>query len=250
MIYQTLKILALPPASLFVMILAGLLIRRWRRRTGTVLVAVGLAALYLLSMPIVGFSLLSTLERASEEASGVQESAQAIVILGAGRERYLPVRTAQTVGSLTLTRLRYGARLYRKTGLPILVTGGALRDDDAPIGELMREVLETDFLTPVKWVEKNSKTTLENARDSAALLRADDIQTIFLVTHSWHLPRATRVFEDAGLRVKPYGAGFSTMGDMKPGMFLPSARALLNSYYGIHERLGMLWYGLKASSAN
>ncbi|MFT6581487.1 MAG: uncharacterized SAM-binding protein YcdF (DUF218 family) [Alphaproteobacteria bacterium] len=246
--YIVLKALLLPPASFFVLILVGLMLRRWRRRAGTTFAILGLAALYVFSTPVVGTYLLIGLERAGARPGDTNKPAQAIVILSAGVEYSRPVREAETVGSLTLMRLRYGARLHRRTKLPILVTGGGSRDGETPIGELMRDVLTVEFQTPVKWVETQAGTTYENAQNSATQLRKDNIDTIYLVTNSWHMPRAKRVFEQAGLHVQPFGAGYHTMGDAVPWMYLPSARASLNTYYAFHERLGLLWYNWKIGS--
>src|SRR5215470_11267948 len=46
----------------------------------------------------------------------------------------------------------------------------------------MTEVLTNDFGVSVLWRETDSRTTLENARYSARLLRASNIRTVFLET--------------------------------------------------------------------
>jgi uncharacterized SAM-binding protein YcdF (DUF218 family) len=246
--YVVLKTLLLPPTSFFLLILVGLMLRRWRRRAGTIFAILGLIALYVFSTPVVGTYLLMGLERASGDAVEPQNPAQAIVILSAGIEYSRPERAAETIGPLTLTRLRYGALLHHKTKLPILVTGGLSRNGETPMGALMRDVLVNEFHTPVKWVEAKAGTTFENARNSATQLRKDNIDTIYLVTNSWHMPRAKAVFERAGLHVQPFGAGYHIMGEAAPWMYLPSARAGQNTYYAFHEKLGLLWYEWKTGS--
>jgi uncharacterized SAM-binding protein YcdF (DUF218 family) len=49
--------------------------------------------------------------------------------------------------------------------------------------------------------ERTSTDTHENAVNAARILSSRGIGEITLVTCSWHLPRATRLFERAGLRV-------------------------------------------------
>jgi uncharacterized SAM-binding protein YcdF (DUF218 family) len=246
--YLVLKTLLLPPASLFMAILLGWSLRRRSPRMGATVAGFGVTVMYVLSTPIVGSALLGALEddvHRAEVAARVMVKPQAIVILSGDIRRDAPDVTSETVGPLTLTRLRYGARLHRETGLPVLVTGGQARDGATPVGDLMRRSLETDFQIPVRWVEERSTTTMENARESAARLRRDGIDSIYLVTHTWHLPRAAYAFQQAGLQVAPYGADRTRTTVVKPTSFLPSARAALNSYYAIHERLGLLWYRVK-----
>ena len=53
------------------------------------------------------------------------------------------------VSSTSLERLRYGARLHRLTGLPLLVTGGPLRARHPPLSQLMVDALDESFgMTP------------------------------------------------------------------------------------------------------
>ncbi|MFX7731723.1 YdcF family protein, partial [Acinetobacter baumannii] len=91
-------------------------------------------------------------------------------------------------------RLQYAAYLARRTGLPILVTGGS--PDGSPESEaaLMARNLQRDVGVPVRWQETRADTTAQNASYSAAMLKADGIERILLVTDSIHMPRAMRVF--------------------------------------------------------
>ena len=50
--------------------------------------------------------------------------AEAIVILGGGTRRNAPEYGGDTLGRLTLERVRYGAQVAKLTALPVLVTGG------------------------------------------------------------------------------------------------------------------------------
>ena len=46
------------------------------------------------------------------------------MILGGGLRRSAPEYGGDTLGRLTLERLRYGAMLAKRTGLPVMVSGG------------------------------------------------------------------------------------------------------------------------------
>lgn len=227
----------LPPFNGLLLVLAGALLRRrW-------LVAAGLVLLFVLSLPAVGDALLRGLEGEPLDLAR-PHGAQAIVVLGGGRYRDAPEYGADTVNGYTLERLRYAARLQRQTGLPVLVSGGQPDGGGLSEAEAMRRVLADEFGVPVRWVEGASDNTHDNATLSAALLRPDQVQRVLLVTHAWHLPRAQRAFERAGLAVVPAPTRFHreplTARDWLPTGYEASRLAL-------REWLGMVWYRLRAS---
>ena len=95
--YSLIKELALPPANLLVLVIAGYLLRR--RRSGKILIATGFVALCLLSNAFVSSHLLKALE-AGIAAPGPQAAPpQAIVVLSAG---YLALQPGSTTPRLTL----------------------------------------------------------------------------------------------------------------------------------------------------
>ena len=49
--------------------------------------------------------------------------------------------------------------------------------------------------------ERASRDTRDNARFAAAILRERGLEDVLVVTCSWHLARATMLFERAGLAV-------------------------------------------------
>ena len=118
--------------------------------------------------------------------------AQAIVILGGGRNRGSPDWGGETVKTYTLQRLRYGARLARETGLPVFVLRRNAGRREKPEGTLMRDILEAEFFVSVRGMEITSETTAENARMTAPELvagRGDLSRRVALVTDAMHMPR-------------------------------------------------------------
>lgn len=242
---KTVSIMVQPPLAPLLVIAAGLLLTGRRRRAGLVLAWLGVAATLLLSAPASVGWLLNGLETAPVVDAAAMRQAQAIVVLGAGKRRHAPEYGGETVNRWALERLRYAARLARTTGLPVLVSGGT-PTGDVPEAVLMQAALEEDFRVPVRWVEKVSLDTQQNARFSAVQLSAAGVRRILLVTHAVHMPRAQAAFEDAGLQVIPAptawlggtGADDQVLGE------LPGPTSAYAGWYAVHEWLGLLAYRL------
>lgn len=233
----------LPPLGPLLLGVGGLWLLKRHARAGRALIASSLALLWLLSTPIVADALLDSLKPPYVALTG--EEAEAIVILGGGRLKGSLEYGGDTLGRYTLERVRMGARLAQALSKPILVTGGKPDGGERSEGELMRETLEREFATPVKWVEERSNNTRDNARFSAELLKRDGVMRIYLVTHAWHLPRAMPEFAATGLEVVAAGTGYAAADGLTPLDFLPRASSLANSHHACHEWLGLLWYRIR-----
>lgn len=244
---KLLTALILPPAGPVLLALCGLWLtraksRRWRNG-GFWLATLALLGLFVLSLPITGQALMAPLEPYPPVTPAQLQRVQAIVILGGGTYSAAPeYGGGDTVGHATLERLRYGARLARESGLPLLVTGGSPFGGRAE-GESMREALEQDFGVKVRWVEAASRDTAENARLSAPLLKAAGITRIALLSDASHLPRAVPLFAQAGLEVTPAPTAFSTGAPSLMENLLPGG--LGRSREALHEYLGQLYNRLK-----
>jgi uncharacterized SAM-binding protein YcdF (DUF218 family) len=245
MIYTVFKALLLPPSNLFLVAAAGLLLRvRWPR-LGWTLLASSAVGMLLACTPFCSGFLLRTLEpRVIATLAPSQDMADAIVVLAADEDPFAPEFSGPTAGGLTLERLRYGAKLQRETGLPLLTSGGALRPGHEPMGLIMKRILSEEFGVEARWCESRSRTTWENAEETAKLLSPGGVEQIVLVTHAWHMPRARAAFEAAGLQVVPGATGFRARPRLQPGDILPSPRALAETYLACHEWLGVLYYRL------
>jgi uncharacterized SAM-binding protein YcdF (DUF218 family) len=235
--------LVLPPGGLIVLALLGLALIGSAPRLGRVLAAAALVVLYALSTPFVAGSLLSSIEVPYSDPTR-DPTGQAIVVLSGGSYERAPEYGRDTVGRLTLERVRYAAFLQARVDKPVLVTGGNPRGAATSEAAQMREALRERGVA-ARWVEERSVNTLENARYSAELLRAAGIGRVYLVTHSWHLPRAILVFEHEGMEVIPAGTRYGS-GHLRGVLdLIPSANALLDSWYYFHEIVGLAWYRLK-----
>lgn len=250
-----------PPGGFIVLAFLGLVLMPRYHRLGYGLVATAMALLYIASMPVVSTALLSWLEPATalnftvntaekertETHIGNVKPPQAIVILGAGRHYNAPEFSGDTPNEMALERIRYGVWLARRTQLPILVTGGLGNGNVLSEAQLMKQLIESEYALPVRWAENQSRTTFENARFSAEMLKAEGIDSIYLVTHALHMKRSVMSFEKFALKVHPAPTAFASHRQRKVTLryFLPSAKALKRTSQVFHEVVGMFWYWLR-----
>lgn len=225
-----LRTLVLPPACLLILGFVGLWLVRRHRRLGVGLAGLSLAALWLLSTPVIA----DALERAADHYPALDLSrpvnARAIVILGGGGYRkYAPEYGGPAPEYAMYDRLAYGAFVARRTGLPILVTGDGME------AVTMQVSLARDFRVSTKWVDEAAKDTYDNAHDAARILRAAGIHRIVLVTSDTHLRRAAQEFEAVGLRVVPAPAEVWAPREIGSMRYVPTATGLLRSYTAVYE---------------
>jgi uncharacterized SAM-binding protein YcdF (DUF218 family) len=233
--------LVVPPLNLLPLCFAGLLIARRHRRTGLAIVTLGLGGLLLFATPFVSEGLIASLEPNLPLAPSRDDPPQAIVILSAEIRRDAGTSDV-TPGPLTLERERAGAALFRRTGLPILVTGGATAKGTQTLAAVMAQSLADDFNTPVRWIEPRAADTWENAVNSAAILQAQHIHAIYLVTHAWHMRRALIAFSRNGVTVTAAPVRLDSLHPFALSNFIPRTSAWLASYYALHEWLGCAYY--------
>jgi len=239
-----LKQLVLPPTGSLLVSAFGLALVRSHPRLGRALAFVGILSLLLLSMPVVSNLLRQGIGGSPVLDLEQAKSAQAIVILGGGTRPDAAEYGGDTLGHLTLERVRYGARVARLTRLPILVTGGAVSGSavsgGAPEAKLMQQSLEREFGVNVNWVEDQSRNTRENAIRSAAILQPQGIHRVVLVAHDFDMRRASAEFAAAGIDAiaAPTGTPAYSVADWRD--FIPSIRGLEGSYYALYEILGNL----------
>jgi uncharacterized SAM-binding protein YcdF (DUF218 family) len=239
--------LLLPPLNLILLCAAGLLIQRRYPRTGLILGLAALAALAV-SSTLAGARLFVSAVEADVRplVSPHGTGAQAIVVLAGGRLANAPEYGNTDLPSyVTLVRIRYAARLYRETGLPLLVTGGSPAGEGESEAAVMARTLLDDYGIPAKWVEEDSDTTAENAAMSAKILAPLGLRRILLVTDAMHMPRSELIFARNGFDVVPAPTIFLSHDRITPLSFLPGGEGMRRMHYAWHERIGILWYRMR-----
>ena len=233
----------MPTLAPLLLALAGFLVRKSRPRLAVALMVLGWGSIAVLSTPFAGNGLLSLLEPPYDDP--LRRPADAIVVLGAGMYVNAPeYGGGDSVNNYSLERLRYAAQLHRRSGKPVLVTGGAPFGNATPEAAVMTAVLQDEWGVPVAWSETKSINTLENASLSDAILGPAGIRRIYLVTHAWHMPRARFAFERSGFEVIPAPMRYTTRFRSDLFIFLPSGDGMFQSAVFCRELLGLIWYRL------
>jgi uncharacterized SAM-binding protein YcdF (DUF218 family) len=235
---KALAALVLPPAGPLLLALAGLVLLGRYPKFGRLLAWLGVLVLFVLCLPAVSNRLLYWLDSTPPLDLSQARTEQAIVIFGGGVRRAAPEYAGDTLGRLTLERVRYGAWIARKTKLPILVSGGAVYGGTEE-AVLMKRALEEEFGVKVKWVENRSRDTRTNARFTADILLPQGVKRIVFVAHSFDMPRALAELKAAGLHVTPAPTALAAASPSvdHPVEWLPSMSALHGSYYALYELL-------------
>ncbi|AEG92190.1 YdcF family protein [Ramlibacter tataouinensis] len=240
----------LPPSGPLLLALLGLALAWARRRLGLLLGLAGLALLWALSSHAVAVALARQLlppvrpvTAAELRAAGVQ----AVVVLGGGVLPQAPEYGQAQPSANTWSRLRYGVRLARATGLPLGFSGGvawsALGTAAPSEAEVARRAAGEDFGADLRWVEGRSRDTAENAQQMRALMRRDGVDRIALVTDTWQLPRAVVEFRRAGFEVLPAPTGFVVPRERPALEWLPSGQGLAATRQILRE-----WLALQAAT--
>jgi uncharacterized SAM-binding protein YcdF (DUF218 family) len=228
-----LKAIVFPPAGPLLLAILGLFLIQRRPRLARACLILAVGSLWVLASPWGSDALIGLVEHYPPLDLRSTDGAQAIVILGGGGQRaFAPEYGGPAAEPLLLERLSFGAYIARKTGLPILVTGYHVE------AIAMRDTLQRNFDTQVRWVDNQSYDTYENARNSVRLLKAGDVRRVVLVTHATHMWRSVHEFTSAGIEVVPAPVGI--LGERETGYFrfLPNAGALLRTSAAINELVG------------
>ncbi len=228
------------------------LILRWKRRISAkplVVILIPWLGLFLFSLPAVSFFTLGSLEWSHPPLQTMPPAAEAIVVLGGYQPAPNDLIPHPPLGIDSIYRCLEADRLYQQTSdCPIFVTGGKVNpDQEGPtLAESMADFLQRLQIPAENLVlEERSRSTFENAVETAKLLKSREIQSVVLVTEAIHLPRAIRCFEAQGVTVAGAGCEYkASQFHWEPDSFLPSPSAADGNHQALHEWLGLAWYRL------
>lgn len=134
----------------------------------------------------------------------------------------------------------------------LVYTGGASGDPSRSEAQLVAEQMKRLGLSTERLlVEKASRTTWDNARNTKALLGDRAQGRWLLITSAWHMPRAIGCFQKVGLTVIPYPVDYQTRGAMdslRP--FTIVGQGLLRLDMAAKEWLGLFAYRISGRTSS
>lgn len=172
-----------------------------------------------------------------------------IIMLGGGLYPNTPDFSGTSApGFGTMERMVTAARLHRRLGLPIIVSGGRVDTSGVAIAPIVKRFLMDLGVAPDRIIiEDRSRDTYENALFSKERCEQFGFKHPLLVTTGFHMKRALFCFKSVGLNATPYPCGLTVWREkqFQWKQLLPSANTLQATSAGIHEWLGRLFYLLR-----
>ena len=197
---------------------------------------VGAISMYLLSIEPFKDLLFYPLEKPFKEPQRVK--GDVIVVLGGG------AYNSGHLKSSSFKRLITGFLLHRRSGKPLVLSGGAALGN-IPEAKAMRDLL-LEFGVEEKdiYADLRSRDTHENAKYVRKICSRIGCKSITLVTSAFHMRRAKKIFEKMGFEVQPYPTDFKFEGVYNLYSIFPKYGVFYDSSMAVREYLGILYYNL------
>ena len=198
---------------------------------------------YAYCTPLAAYTSTWLLERPYPKVVSRPERLDAILVLSGGVILPQTPGEPHRLAENSFRRCERAAELYHAgPPCPILISGGVVyaRDPGPPICRSMAAFLEQLGVAPSDLLlEDQSRTTEENARLSAPIIRDNGWQRLALVTSATHLFRADRLLRNQEIETIPVGCQYRTEEfEWSVFSFLPRDTALDRHQEAFHEFLG------------
>jgi uncharacterized SAM-binding protein YcdF (DUF218 family) len=202
------------------------------------------------SLPIVSHRMVAYLD-GQERKKSIEDIffADSIVILGG---MIGPIMTKQGVEYEWSDPDRFfGGIQLLKAGKAnnIIFTGGVLpwQKNIQPEGQVLAKFAEELGIPSSQIiVTKDVENTTDEAKAVREILTQNNANKIILVTSAFHMPRASKLFQNEGLEVQIYPVDYKTgISKITPMDFLPSADAFYIFQFSLRELIGRVYYSFK-----
>ncbi len=235
-------LLAMPlPVSFLLALAAGICRLSGRRGLSIGLLISAGTTCYLGSVSVVGDALLAPLEAQYPPLtqSSLPSDIQFVVVLGSGYSPRDGIPVTAALEEDGLVRIVEGVSIVRRLGSARLVASGGAAPGYVPSAQGYAK------LALQLGIDSRSLIVLDTPRDTAEEARtAVNVvgdKPFILVTSAYHMPRAMRLMEDAGLRPIPAPTGFREggRGHSDWRRVIPSGSGVRKTERALHEYLGL-----------
>lgn len=234
--------LLVSPIVLVLLLMGYAAIKKSRKAAGF-----SILFLYIASTPIIAERLFRSLELNQVRLKPQDiEAADATVVLSGMLKTVQGKNGNTTEWNGGVDRFFGGLEIYEFGKTPLLIfTGGLLpwQADQEPEGEILRRfAISMGVPDHVVRVSESAQNTQQESLAVKNLL-GQDVNNIILVTSAFHMPRAKKLFDQAGFNVTPYPVDFGVVVQkIRPMDFLPDSSALSMTDASIREWLGRFYY--------
>ena len=210
---------------------------------------IGVFILIICSLPVVSDRLVAYLESDYQlsKPSNIEPADSIVVLSGM-------IRTINSKDGLDYEfgeasdRIFAGINLFKVKKAPkLILTRGKLPwSVGIPEGEYLKEIAINNGISENNiLLTENVENTDQEAKAIKKLL-SEDKQKVLLVTSAFHMPRAQKVFEAAGINVITFPVDFQNVFLKLTLMsFIPSAKSLFDTSFFVREMIGRTYYNLK-----
>ncbi|ORU01040.1 putative membrane protein [Anaerovibrio sp. JC8] len=231
----------LMPPGIFIVLFLVMSVWLWRREERKIASILGgiTIVFYLLSTTWFSSLLIGTLE--NDYSMPDKFDGDCIIMLGGGALSGTPSLDGEgTLSGAAGSRMALVAQIYKKTGLPVIVSGGQVYDDSGNEAHIAQREL-TLLGVPAKdiLIEDQSLNTRQNAIYSAQIMAEHGWHKPVLVTSAFHMSRSVLNFAKEGIDVIPAPADFRASHPQSFNIhkLRPSADALADTTIFLQEKL-------------
>ena len=245
-LHKLLPVIASPLGLVTFLLFTGVLLRQRK------IIVSAMCLLLVSSLPLTGHVIWYALEADNPpkkfEAIG---NHQGVVVLS-GRVGTLKVDDNFFVEWGDPDRFFAGLNAFqsKKVDKVIFTRGKRPWSNSMPEGEVLRKSAIDFGIPPDKILLTGVvSNTAEEAEAVKTLINSEGIESVLLVTSSFHMPRAELLFRQQGIALETFPVDFKALGHHINWLdFLPSAKGLNRTSQGIREYLGRAYYKVKIAS--
>lgn len=255
-----LKPLLTPIIWILVPLMLGIFLTRHSRKKkgsklGWYLLCLGILILLFFSNRVVSNSLIYILESKYKPVSvDTLSNLDIMIILSGGVRSSTRLSKDFEVSPATFSRISGGIRAFNKSNAKKLVLSGAGSHSRGKLesqkdGEAMKNLAIQLGVPEDKIIlETNSLNTMEHAIELEKLFPPENNLKIGLVTSALHLSRSKKAFNKKfkSDNIVPIPVNYIySLPKLNLASFIPSAQALSQSTYALHELIGILWLSIR-----